>query len=199
MGLFRLSGNSRSNITENSKPANGCEKTAHSRTDQQGENGVARISDLKLAYRIFMKTYPYRRVDWRPGARLTKPLAEARIAMVTTAAFFTPQQPSFDTSIRGGDYSYRVLDADVDLNTLQIAHRSDAFDIRGIESDKNLALPLDRLKSLAREGIIGAVATHHFSFMGSIAAPGRLIAQTAPAVARALLEDEVDAVLLTPI
>jgi hypothetical protein len=35
--------------------------------------------------------------------------------------------------------------------------------------------------------------------MGSIAAPGRLIAQTAPEVARILLEDTVDAVLLTPV
>ena len=160
---------------------------------------MAKISDLKLTYRIFMKAYPYRRVDWRPGAKLCKPLAEARIAIVTTAAFFAPDQPPFDTSLRGGDYSYRVLDADVDLNTLQIAHRSDAFDIRGIESDKNLALPLDRLKFLAQEGVIGAVAPRHFSFMGSIAAPGRLMTQTAPEVARALLEDAVDAVLLTPV
>jgi len=27
---------------------------------------MANISDLKLAYRIFMKAYPYRRVDWLP-------------------------------------------------------------------------------------------------------------------------------------
>ena len=31
---------------------------------------MAKISDLKLAYQVFMKAYPYRRVDWRPGARL---------------------------------------------------------------------------------------------------------------------------------
>jgi D-proline reductase (dithiol) PrdB len=160
---------------------------------------VAKISDLKLAYRLFMKTYPYRTVDWGAGARLRKPLGEARVAVVTTAAFFTPDQRPFDTSIRGGDYSFRVLDADVDLATLQIAHRSDAFDIRGLESDKNLALPLDRLKSLAQESVIGEVAPRHFSFMGSIAAPGRLIAQTAPEVVRELAADAVDAVLLTPV
>jgi D-proline reductase (dithiol) PrdB len=160
---------------------------------------MAKISDLKLAYQVFMKAYPYRRVDWRPGARLKKPLSEARIAVVTTAAFFRPDQPPFDTSIRGGDYSYRVIPIDTDLSALQIAHRSDAFDIRGITTDKNLALPLDRLKSMAEDGVIGSVAPRHFSFMGSIAAPGRLIANTAPEVARLLLEDEVDAVLLTPV
>ena len=160
---------------------------------------MAKITDLKFAYQVFMKAYPYRKVDWRPGARLEKPLSEARVAIVTTAAFFRPDQSPFDTSIRGGDYSYRVIPADTDLTTLEIAHRSDAFDIRGITSDKNLALPLDRLQSLAEQRIIGSVAPHHFSFMGSIAAPGRLIAKTAPEVAQFLLEDEVDAVLLTPV
>lgn len=160
---------------------------------------MAKISDLKLTYQLFMKAYPYRRVDWSPGALLKKPLREARIAAVTTAAYFSPDQPPFDTSIRGGDYSYRVIPLNTDLNTLRIAHRSDAFDIRGIASDKNLALPLDRLKSLAEAGVIGSVAPRHFSFMGSIVAPGRLIANTAPEVARMLLEDTVDAVLLTPV
>jgi D-proline reductase (dithiol) PrdB len=160
---------------------------------------MAQLSDLKLAYQVFMKAFPYRRVDWRPGARLSKRLREACVAVVTTAAFFKPDQPPFDTSIRGGDYSYRVIPLVTDLSTLRIAHRSDAFDMCGIASDKNLALPLDRLKSLAEEGVIGSVAPRHFSFMGSIAAPGRLIANTAPEVARMLLEDAVDAVLLTPV
>jgi hypothetical protein len=160
---------------------------------------MAKLSDLKLAYQIFMKAYPYRSVNWLPGAHLSKPLREARIAVVTTAAYFKPDQIPFDTSIRGGDYSYRVIPIDTGLSTLRIAHRSDAFDLRGIVSDKNLALPLDRLKSLADRGVIGPIAPRHFSFMGSISAPGRLIANTAPEVAQMLLEDAVDAVLLTPV
>jgi D-proline reductase (dithiol) PrdB len=160
---------------------------------------MAKLSDLKLAYQVFMRAYPYRRADWSPGARLNKRLREARAAVITTAAFFKPDQPPFDVSMRGGDYSYRVLPLDTALNTLRIAHRSDAFDSRGIASDKNLALPLDRLKALAAEGIIGSVAPRHFSFMGSISAPGRLIDRTAPEVARMLVEDAVDAVLLTPV
>jgi D-proline reductase (dithiol) PrdB len=121
------------------------------------------------------------------------------VAVVTTAGFFRPDQPPFDTSIRGGDYSYRVIPVDTDLSTLGIGHRSDAFDHAGIASDKNLALPLDRLKSMTAGGVLGSLAPRHFSFMGSIAAPGRLIAHTAPEVAQMLLEDEVDGVLLTPV
>lgn len=160
---------------------------------------MARISDLKLAHQIFMKAWPYRRVDWRPGARLEKSLQQARIALVTTAGYFTPEQRPFDLSIRGGDYSYRVIPRDTDLSTLHIAHKSDAFDASGIAADRNLALPLDRLKALADQNVIGSVAPRHFSFMGSITAPGRLISDTAPEIASLLRDDAVDAVLLTPV
>ncbi len=160
---------------------------------------MAKFSDLKLAYQLFMKAYPYRRIDWKPGTRLTKPLNQTAIAVVTTAAFFRPDQLAFDTSIRGGDCSYRAIPSETDLSTLAIAHRSDAFDSSGIRADRNLALPLDRLKSLAAKGVIGPIAPRHFSFMGSIAAPGRLTRDTAPEIAHALIQDGADAVLLTPV
>lgn len=160
---------------------------------------MASLADLPLKYRLFMGTYAYRSVDWRPGAALEKPLSKARIAAITTAAFYAPDQAPFDESIRGGDVSFRTIPHDADLHALAIGHRSDAFDHAGIEADRNLALPLDRLKELAQGGLIGSAAASHFSFMGSVPAPGRLISGTAPEVARMLRDDGVDAVLLTPV
>lgn len=160
---------------------------------------MARISDLKFRYRVFMRTYSYRSHDWRPGAVLDKPLAETRLAVVTTAAFHLPDQPAFAESIKGGDVSYRVIPRDTDLSSLQIAHRSDAFDSSGIESDKNLALPLRDLEDMVAARKIGSLSERHFSFMGSIPSPGRLISHTAPEVAALLKEDDVDAVFLTPV
>jgi D-proline reductase (dithiol) PrdB len=160
---------------------------------------MAHLSDLKLTYRIYMAAYRYRQFDWRPGAVLAKPLSESRIAIVTTAALHRPDQPAFDASIKGGDWSYRELPLDVDLASLRVAHKSDAFDHTGLEADKNLALPLDRPRELAAQGVIGEPAPRHSSFMGSIPAPGRLVDQTAPEVAAKLRDDRVDAVLLTPV
>lgn len=160
---------------------------------------MASLSDLKLTYRIYMKGYRYRSFDWRPGAVLEKPLPEAKLAVVTTASFHLPEQPPFDESIRGGDFSYRELPADCDLVSLRMAHRSDAFDETGLQADANLALPLDRLREMAAAGEIGGVAPRHFSFQGSIPAPGRLMNLTAPEVAEKLKADGVDAVLLTPV
>ena len=60
---------------------------------------MAKISDLRLAYQVFMKAYPYRRVDLLPGALLKKPLREARIAAVTTAAYFRPDLDVLDVDL----------------------------------------------------------------------------------------------------
>jgi D-proline reductase (dithiol) PrdB len=160
---------------------------------------MAKLSDLKLKYRLYMQAYPYRHIDWRPGAQLHKPLAASKIAVVTSAAFYSVEQRPFDPGVRGGDYSYREIPEDIELGTLRIGHKSDAFDHSGIEKDKNLALPLDRLRELKREGLIGEVAGRHYSFMGSITAPGRLVQITAPEIARNLVQDAVDTVLLTPV
>ncbi|MGH9711820.1 MAG: glycine/sarcosine/betaine reductase selenoprotein B family protein [Candidatus Acidiferrales bacterium] len=160
---------------------------------------MAKLSDLKLKYRLFIKAYPYRRFDWRPGAELRKSLSECRIAVVTSAAFYGANQNPFDPAVRGGDYSYREIPDGFILETLRIGHKSDAFDHAGIEKDKNLALPLDRLRELQQEGLIGEVAKRHYSLMGSITAPARLVKITAPEIARKLSEDAVDAVLLTPV
>jgi D-proline reductase (dithiol) PrdB len=160
---------------------------------------MAELSDLKLKYRLYMQVYPYRHIDWRPGAHLQKPLSEAKIAVITSAAFYGAGQKPFDPAVRGGDYSYREIREDVMLGTLRIGHKSDAFDHTGIERDKNLALPLDRLHDLRQDGLIGEVANRHYSLMGSITAPGRLVSVTAPEIVRSLADDHVDAVLLTPV
>jgi D-proline reductase (dithiol) PrdB len=160
---------------------------------------MAKLSDLKLKYRLYMHAYPYRHIDWRPGGQLRKPLSESKIVVVTSAGFYGPDQKSFDPAIRGGDCSYREIADDTSLETLCVGHKSDAFDHTGIEKDRNLALPLDRLHELKQDGLIGEVAKRHYSLMGSITAPGRLVSITAPEILRSLAEDRVDAVLLTPV
>ena len=146
-----------------------------------------------------MRTYRYRAVDWRPGSRLRQPVRESRVAAITTAAFHGPDQPPFDVEEKGGDVSYRVIERGTDLASLASSHKSNAFDTAGIEDDPNLALPLQRLDRLVEIGDVGDVSPVHFSFMGSISAPARLIQRSAPAIVRALETAKADVVLLTPV
>ena len=60
-------------------------------------------------------------------------------------------------------------------------------------------MPLDRLHEMHERGEIRAIAPHHYSFMGSIVGPSKLIKESAPAVARRLVNDGIDVVLLTPV
>ena len=82
---------------------------------------------------------------------------------------------------------------------LRIGQSSDAFDHSGIEADRNLTLPLQRLQELIDAGEVGESAPRHFSIMGSIIAPARLISDSGPEIAKRLREDSVDGVLLAPV
>lgn len=160
---------------------------------------MAKISDMKMRYRIFMKNYKYRSLEWKRGVSLSKPLNQARIAIVSTAAFHTREQDPFDPSAKGGDASFRILREDVALESLCESHPSKSFDHSGLEADPNIALPLDRFRELKAEGKIGESAPRHLSFMGIILNPDKLINETAEQAADIFMEDRVDGVLLTPV
>lgn len=146
-----------------------------------------------------MRVYRWRRAAAVPHLPLAKPLADCRVALVTTAGLVPPGAPPFDASIKGGDWSYRVIDPGVDVQSLRECHRSNSFEHAGIAADRNLAMPLDRLRELAADGVIGSVAPRHLSFMGSITAPGRLLARSVPEATALLAADRVDIALLVPV
>ena len=157
------------------------------------------LNDLGFTLRTFLKAYRWRRIDPVPCTPLKKPLAQCRVALVSSAGLVTPGDQPFDETVRGGDYSYRLIAADADVASLEEHHRSDSFDHSGIEADRNVGLPLERLRELAEQGTIGEVAPRHVSIMGSITAPGRLVKKTVPEVVDLLRRDEVDVTLLVPV
>jgi D-proline reductase (dithiol) PrdB len=155
------------------------------------------LNEFTLPVKLFLKSYPWRRIDPVPWTPLRKPLSECRIALVTSAGFVAPGQDPFDESRRG--VSFREIPKDIDLTALIDCQRSESFDHDGMRRDPNLAFPLARIKELAAAGRIGSVNRRHLSFMGSITAPGRLVRETAAAAARMLAEDGVDVALLVPV
>ena len=160
---------------------------------------MATPDELSLKVRLFLKGYPWRRIDPVPWTPLRKPLAESRLALVSSAGFVLPGQERFSSTLAGGDGSFREIPADADLASAIDTHRSQSFDHTGMDRDPNLALPLDRVRELAAAGRIGEINRRHLSFMGSITAPGRLVRDHAPEAARRLAEDGVDVALLVPV
>lgn len=157
------------------------------------------LSEFSLRLRLFLTAYPWRRIHPVPWATLKRPLAECRVALVTSAGLVPPGEVPFDPRVRGGDTSYRVIAGDVDVRALADHQRSQSFDHSGMRRDPNLAFPLDRLRELATQGRIGSVSPRHLSFMGSITTPGPLIRESTPAAGRLLVEDKTDVALLVPV
>ncbi len=160
---------------------------------------MGEIAEFPLATRLLLHAYPWRRIDPVPWTPLRRPLPDATVALVSSAGLVLPEQEAFDDEVRGGDWTWRDIPGDVEVATLRDTHRSESYDHAGIAADRNLAFPLDRLRELCTAGAIGAVSRRHVSIMGSITAPGRLIARTAPQIAAGLVEAGVDVGLFVPV
>jgi len=164
---------------------------------------VATYEQLKLTHRVFMNAYPFSHyaIKDNPQAKLSKPINECKFVLITSAGLRVESDVPFSHSTKNslGDCTYREIGSNQDVQTLIEDHASSSFDHSGIRADKNLAFPLDRFRELLRQKKIGALNYRHFSFMGSIVKPRKLIGETAPEVAQKLVEDKVDAVFLVPV
>jgi D-proline reductase (dithiol) PrdB len=128
-----------------------------------------------------------------PFVRPQKPLDRSRLALVTTGGVHLPDQRRFDIDDFEGDCSYREIPTDAeDLTWTHSYYRPDEG------SDLDAIFPLQTLRGLVEEDLVGELGPRHFSFMGAIHDPTLLVEVTAPEVADKLFEDGVDAVLLTP-
>jgi D-proline reductase (dithiol) PrdB len=121
------------------------------------------------------------------------PLAKRRIAIVSSAGLVVRGENPF----RGRDPDYRAIPTDTKPSELLISHISINFDRTGFQEDWNVVFPLDRLKELAAEGVIGSVAATHYSFMG--ATDPVEMEPYARELAGRLQQDRVDAVILSPV
>ena len=157
---------------------------------------MVRLADLPEFERehLLAKTRGLTGFEGRPWKK-PPPLAQCRIAIVTTAGLHRRGDRPFGPSATATDY--RVIPGDTPASELVMSHQSVNFDRSGFQEDHNVVLPLDRLRELAREQVIGGVADYHYAFMG--AAPIKQLAPKARELAGLLKQDRVDAVLLTPV
>jgi D-proline reductase (dithiol) PrdB len=121
------------------------------------------------------------------------PLNRRRVAIVTTSGVHARGDRPFDI----GAADYRVIPGDTPAGDLVMSHVSVNFDRSGFQEDLNVVFPLDRLREIRADGLIGSISDFHYSFMG--AAPIRALESKAKELAALLKKDRVDAVLLTPV
>ena len=129
--------------------------------------------------------------DAAPWAPFTKPLSQARIAVLTTGGIHTCDQEPFNVD---GDHSYREIPLDTPLEDFRVAHTH--YDTVGVAEDVDAVFAIHRLQELAEEGIVGEAQSPTYSFMGYIRDVAGLIEVTAPEVAQRLKDEEVDGAVI---
>jgi D-proline reductase (dithiol) PrdB len=130
-------------------------------------------------------------VPWTP---MVKPLAESRLALISSSGTYRRGQTPFKPD--KNDLTFREIAVETDAGDLLISH--DYYDHRDAEEDINCVFPLERLRELASEGFIGGLTAFHLTFMGRIFRKTQFLDEMIPAMIARLKAMETDLVLLVP-
>jgi D-proline reductase (dithiol) PrdB len=153
---------------------------------------MARLEDIPEPTRTAVRDVPCPSFETTPFVSGPK-LSRRRVAIVSSAALIHRVDKPFPF----GSGEYRPVPGDWRDTDILMSHVSINFDRAGFQRDMNVVFPIDRLRELAAEGVIGGVAGTHYTVMGSTD-PAAMV-QSADGIAAALLADRCDAVVLAPV
>ena len=138
---------------------------------------------------------PYRWVEndgTPPFAPLTKPIAESRVALLSSGGVMYRDQPRFHHE----DASYRRIPKSAARADLSIWHFG--YPTADAERDPNCVFPLERMRELEASRVIGELADPAFSFMGGIYSARKVREELAPQIADEVKRAHADALFLVP-
>ena len=160
---------------------------------------MPRLELLSEVQRKTLQMFPCMEHDDTPWTPMWKPLSQSRVALVTSAGLHVRGDRPFITDHKnGGDSSYRVIPRSTSAADIIQSHVSIGFDHTGIYRDIDVTFPIDRLQELADRGEIGSLGETNYSFMGALRDTTTVVEKTGPEVAKRLLDEGVEVVLLTP-
>ena len=153
---------------------------------------MARLEDIPQPTRDAVVAAPCPSFDTHPFVA-GPPLAQRRIAIISSAALIRRGDKPFPF----GSAECRFLPASLPAADILMSHVSINFDRSGFQRDLNVVYPIDRLRDLARDGVIGGIAETNFTVMGSTDPVG--MAATADQIAGQLRQERIDSLLLSPV
>jgi D-proline reductase (dithiol) PrdB len=155
---------------------------------------VPRIEDLSEPQRQAVLNFPCFEYDSTPFCLVRKPLTQIRLALVTTAGLHIRG----DNVFTAGDQTYRIIPSDTPPKDIIQTHNSIGFDRTPMYRDINITFPIDRLRELVEQRVIGGTSKNYYSFMGAQTNPKQILHESGPEVAHLLLDEGADAAILTP-
>ena len=125
---------------------------------------------------------------------MRKPLSQCKLGLVASGGLYVTGQVAFHFK---DDTSFRAIPTTVKTSDLRTAHF--AYDQTDARKDPNVVFPIDTLRRLVKEGVVGSLAENFYTFMGGIYSSRRVADDLAPRLTERLVADEVDVALLVPV
>ncbi|HEX4947927.1 MAG TPA: glycine/sarcosine/betaine reductase selenoprotein B family protein [Blastocatellia bacterium] len=131
-----------------------------------------------------------------PFTPFERELSKSSIAIVTAGGVHRKDQTGFNIADELGDLTFRIIAGDTPSSDLMVTHHH--YDHTDADQDINVVFPLDILRELQAEGVIGDVAKQHIGYMGYTMQLKQMYEETAPAIAEEINKrSRADAVVLT--
>ncbi len=145
-----------------------------------------------------------------PFTKPVKKLSESKLALITSTGHFVEgddPEPFGVKDMTQEEAVKRIFEfikevpelSKIPFNTpkekLRVRHGG--YDIRGVQSDPEVALPLKAISDMANDGMIGEISSA-YSFVGACSQL-RFIKETAPKWAESFKNDKTDVALLVPV
>jgi len=131
-----------------------------------------------------------------PFTPFDRELSKTTIAIVTAGGVHLRDQEAFNIADELGDLTYREIAQDVDSAQLMVTHHH--YNHEDADEDINVVFPIDVLRDLQAEGLIGGIAKKHIGYMGYTMQLKAMYEGTAREIANEIDKgSRADAVVLT--
>lgn len=124
-----------------------------------------------------------------------QPLAESRLGLVSTAGTYVAGQVAYYYK---DDTSIRAIPVDTPVADLRFSHVTENY-LEDARQDPRCVFPIEALRTLAAQGIVGGLADNFYSCMGGIYSQRRVMEELAPSLDKALRDEQVDVLLMVPL
>lgn len=172
---------------------------------------------FKLIYDAQLAAYsppdedPHWKYDDAPFVPLPKPLSEMKVGLLTSSGHFVEGEPHAPPELSNytqeegtqhiGEYGRAkpfLSAVPIDVPQEKLGVHQPGYDIRAAQKDRNTVMPIDRMKEMAAEGVIGEFAPIAYSFIG-LTSQMRLTKEDAPQWAERVKDEGWEAAVLVPV
>ncbi len=140
--------------------------------------------------------YPFLHNVHAPLTPVRRALPMLNLALISSAGGYVNGTEPFDIESKDGDLGYREIP--IEAGSADVRYSAKGFDPKAVEADRNVQVPIDRLREYEANVVIGGLNSVWWSISSWIPNAARVAEELGPKLAERLQRYEVQAALLIP-